>query len=47
MKLFRHLLENGILMLMPEMLHAAISYAHTDDDIRDLTSTVENFVKGA
>ena len=47
MKLFRHLLENGILMLMPEMLHAAISYAHTDDDIRDLTSTVEKFVKGA
>ena len=47
MKLFRHLLENGILMLIPEMLHAAISYAHTDDDIRDLTSTVEKFVKGA
>jgi glutamate-1-semialdehyde 2,1-aminomutase len=47
MKLFRHLLENGILMLLPEMLHAAISYAHTDDDIRDLTSTVEKFVKGA
>jgi len=47
MKLLRHLLENGILMLTPEMLHAAISYAHTDADIRDLTSTVEKFVKGA
>ena len=46
MKLFRYLLENRILMFVPEMLHAAISYAHTDDDIKRLTSTVEKFVKG-
>ncbi len=45
-RLFTHLLENEILMVIPEMLHGAISYAHTDDDIRHLTSTVENFVKG-
>ncbi len=46
LKLFRYLLENGILMLIPEMLHAAISYAHTDDDIEQLASTIEQFVKG-
>lgn len=44
-KLFRYLLENGVLMFVPEMLHASISYAHTDADIRHLTSTVEKFVK--
>ncbi len=46
MSLFTYLLENGILMLIPEMLHAAISYAHTDADIKHLASTVEKFVNG-
>jgi glutamate-1-semialdehyde aminotransferase len=45
-KLFRHLLESQILMLLPEMLHAAIGYAHTGEDVKRLTSTVEEFVKG-
>lgn len=45
-KLFSHLLENEILMVVPEMLHGAISYAHTDADIKHLTSAVEQFVKG-
>jgi glutamate-1-semialdehyde 2,1-aminomutase len=42
--LFRWLLENGILMLSPDMLHGAISYAHTDDDIKFLVSTIEEYV---
>ena len=45
-RLFNHLLDSEILMVMPEMLHGAISYAHSEDDIRHLTSTVEKFVKG-
>ena len=44
-RLFRYMLENGILMVMPEMLHGAISYAHTEADMKDLTSTIEQFVK--
>jgi len=43
--IFEYLLENGILMLIPEMLHGATSYAHTDADIDHLTSTIEHFVK--
>jgi glutamate-1-semialdehyde 2,1-aminomutase len=49
-KLTRHLfttmLENGILMMLPESLHAAISYAHKDTDIEYLTSTIERSIKG-
>jgi glutamate-1-semialdehyde 2,1-aminomutase len=45
-RLFSYLLENGIFMLTPEMLHGTISYAHTDADIRHLSSTMEQFVKG-
>jgi glutamate-1-semialdehyde 2,1-aminomutase len=44
-RLFRHMLENGIMMLVPEQLHAAISYAHTEADISQLTTIVESFVK--
>jgi glutamate-1-semialdehyde 2,1-aminomutase len=44
-RLFNHFLDNGILMIVPEMLHGAISQAHSDADIRDLTSVVEKFVK--
>jgi len=42
--LFRWLLENGILILTPNILHGAISYAHTDEDIKFLTSTIEKYV---
>ena len=45
-RLFGHLLKDGIAMLVPERLHAAVSYAHTESDIQDLTSSVERFVKG-
>jgi len=43
--LFNHLLANGILVLIPEMLHGAISYAHSVEDIRKLLSTVEQYVQ--
>ncbi len=33
-------------MVIPEMLHGAISHAHSDTNIRDLATTVEKFVKG-
>ena len=45
-KLFGHLLDNEILMVVPDMLHGAISYAHSDANIRDLATAVEKFVKG-
>lgn len=44
-KLFTSMLGNGIFMNLPENLHAAISYAHTDTDIDQLTSTIEKCVK--
>lgn len=43
--LFRYLLDNEILMLAPDMPHAAFSYAHTDDDLKRLVSAVEQFGK--
>jgi glutamate-1-semialdehyde 2,1-aminomutase len=44
-RMFNFLLENGIVMLLPEMLHGGISYAHTEKDIRHLTKTVREYVK--
>jgi len=44
-RLFRYMLENGIMMLVPEQLHGAISYAHTDANISQLTTIVESFVR--
>ena len=44
-KLFFQLLADGILMLLPERVHGAISYAHTETDIEDLTASVRRFVK--
>jgi glutamate-1-semialdehyde 2,1-aminomutase len=44
-ELFNFLLENGILMLLPETLHGAISNSHTDADIEQLISIIERFVK--
>jgi glutamate-1-semialdehyde 2,1-aminomutase len=46
-KMFSFLLENGIFILTPEMLHGAISYSHTGSDIKHLTSSVEKYVKNA
>ncbi len=44
-KLFSHMLDDGIMMLVPERLHGAISYAHTESDIGNLTASVERFVR--
>jgi glutamate-1-semialdehyde 2,1-aminomutase len=44
-KMFSYLLKNGIFMLLPEMLHGAISFSHTEDDIERLVSTIERYVK--
>jgi glutamate-1-semialdehyde 2,1-aminomutase len=42
--LFRWMLENGVFMLVPDTLHGAISFAHTDDDITFLVSLIEKYV---
>ena len=44
-KLFHFLLENGIMILLPEIMHGGISNAHTEKDIHHLTSTLEKFVE--
>jgi glutamate-1-semialdehyde 2,1-aminomutase len=44
-KMFNFLLENGIVILLPEIMHGGISYAHTEKDIKHLTNTVEEYVK--
>lgn len=44
-RLFTFLLDNGILMLVPELLHGAISYSHSEREIDDLVSLVEEYVK--
>jgi len=44
-RLFSYLLENGVLMVVPENLHGAISYVHSESDIRRLMSLIEGFVK--
>jgi glutamate-1-semialdehyde 2,1-aminomutase len=43
-RLFEHLLDDGIVMLVPERLHGAISYAHTESDIDSLIASVTEFV---
>ena len=45
-KLFSHMLDDGIIMLVPERLHGGVSYAHTESDIENLAGSVERFVKG-
>ena len=42
--LFRSMLENGIVMLRPDLLHGSISYAHTEDEVERLVSTVADYV---
>lgn len=44
-QMFMYLLENGILMLLPDLLHASISYAHTESDLEQLATTIETYVE--
>ncbi len=44
-RMFTFLLDNGILMLLPEQLHAAISYSHSEEDVYTLVTCVEEYLK--
>jgi glutamate-1-semialdehyde 2,1-aminomutase len=44
-KLFDFLLERGIVILLPEMLHGGVTYAHTEEDVKHLTNTIREYVK--
>ena len=44
-RIFTFLLNNGVLMLVPENLHAAISYSHSQDEIDSLISLIGECVK--
>jgi glutamate-1-semialdehyde 2,1-aminomutase len=44
-RLFNFFLENGIAMLLPEILHGGVTYAHTEEDVKHLVNTVREFVK--
>lgn len=44
-RMFTFLLNNRILILVPELLHGAISYSHSEGDIDALISRVEEYVK--
>ena len=44
-RMFNFLLENEIIILLPEIMHGGVSYAHTEKDIKHLTNTVEEYVK--
>lgn len=44
-RMFSYLLDNRILMLIPELLHGAISYSHSETEINTLVSRVEEYVK--
>jgi glutamate-1-semialdehyde 2,1-aminomutase len=44
-RMFTFLLNNRILILVPELLHGAISYSHSESDIDALISRVEEYVK--
>jgi len=44
-ELFNFLLEKGIVILLPETLHGGVSYAHTEEDINQLVSTVKAYVR--
>lgn len=43
---FSYLLDNGIMMVTPELLHGAICYSHTESDIDFLIAVIERYVKG-
>jgi len=44
-RLHRYLLDRGIFILTPILIHGAISSAHTEKDIDQLLAAVEGFVK--
>ncbi|HUK50963.1 MAG TPA: aspartate aminotransferase family protein [Terriglobales bacterium] len=44
-KLFHHLLENEIVMLLPEILHGGVTYAHSEEDVKYLVKTVSEFAE--
>jgi glutamate-1-semialdehyde 2,1-aminomutase len=44
-KMFSFFLDNGILMLLPETLHGAISHSHSESDIEQLVNVIERYVK--
>lgn len=44
-KMFTFLLNNGILMLLPESLHGAIGYSHNESEIDQLSSSIEHYVR--
>lgn len=44
-RLFTFLLNNGILVMSPDLLHAAISYSHSENEIDNLISRVEQYVR--
>lgn len=44
-RFFTHQLVNGNLFLIPENIHAAISYAHSEQEIQHAVGIAEDFVK--
>lgn len=44
-RLFNFLLENGIVILLPEIMHGGVCYAHTENDVRQLTNALRQYVK--
>jgi glutamate-1-semialdehyde 2,1-aminomutase len=44
-EMFKHLLKKGILILIPEMMHGAVSYAHNEVDIKELIAAVTEYAK--
>ena len=42
-KMFSFLLERGIVILLPEIMHGGISFAHTEEDIKHLASTLREY----
>jgi len=44
-RMFGFLLNRGILMIVPDLLHAAISYSHSQGEIDVLASCVEEYVR--
>ena len=44
-KLFYYMLEKGIVMLLPEILHGGVTYAHTEKDVKYLGETVREFTE--
>jgi glutamate-1-semialdehyde aminotransferase len=44
-RFFRHALENGVIYLTPEIPHLFISAAHIREDLDNLISVAEDFVR--